>query len=203
MLTYMVILLLMVNPYLFGAYKVSERSILILQVFLTSAFIPIVAIFMMRMLGLVKSIEMGDKYDRIGPFICTGTFYLWLFINFKNNASIPQAYNIFLLGATIALFVAFFINNFLKISLHAIGAGGLLGMIVLTRTLFSYDSFIINLKEQQSFQIETNTLLMVIIVIAGLIGTCRLILKAHKPFEIYMGYAVGFLSQFLALSFLI
>lgn len=203
MLTYMVVILLLVNPYLFGAYQLSERSLLIIQIFLTSAFIPLVAVFMMRMLGLVKSIQMEDKYDRIGPYICTGTFYLWLYVNFVNNSSIPQAYNIFLLGATIALFMAFFINNFTKISLHTVGAGGLLGMMVLTKLFFSYDSFNINLEAGKSIQIETSTLLMAVIILVGMIGTARLILNAHNPRQVYLGFVVGFGAQFLALRFLL
>jgi hypothetical protein len=40
------------------------------------------------------------------------------------------------------------------------------------------------------------------LIAAGLVGSSRLILGAHEPNEIYGGYAIGFLAQFVALSYL-
>jgi len=45
-------------------------------------------------------------------------------------------------------------------------------------------------------------ILMVVIVLAGLVGTARMLLGAHTPPELYGGYMVGFLTQFIALRFL-
>ena len=156
---------------------------------------------MLRFTGMIRSFQMESKQERIGPYVITGILYLWMFRNFLDNPSIPTAFTSFLLGATIALFFAFFINIFSKISAHAVGVGGLLGMVVITMLLFSYDTFTI-LSPRGTMEISMSTVLLITILVAGLVGTARLALQAHEPMDLYGGYLVGFASQFMALRFL-
>ena len=201
--TYMLVLLMLVNPYLFGVSNIGDQSskLLILQIFLSTFFIPGVAVAMLRFTGMIRSFQMESKQERIGPYVITGILYLWMFRNFLDNPSIPTAFTSFLLGATIALFFAFFINIFSKISAHAVGVGGLLGMVVITMLLFSYDTFTI-LSPRGTMEISMSTVLLITILVAGLVGTARLALQAHEPMDLYGGYLVGFASQFMALRFL-
>ncbi|NRA48639.1 MAG: hypothetical protein HRU12_05865 [Phaeodactylibacter sp.] len=202
--TYMLVLLLLINPYLFGVYGIGDQfsRILILQVFLSTFFIPGFAVAMLRFTGLVNSLEMKTKQERIGPYVITGMFYIWMFRNFLGNAQVPTAFSAFLLGAAIGLFIAFFINIFSKISAHAVGMGGLLGMVVITLLLFSYDTFLVSLGTLGTYQVSMLWVLMLTVLLAGLVGTCRLILQAHEPTDLYGGYLVGFVSQFIALRFM-
>ncbi|NCQ41810.1 MAG: hypothetical protein GW795_07935 [Cyanobacteria bacterium] len=151
---------------------------------------------------MVKSIELDDRQDRIGPYIITGVFYLWMFINFKNNQDIPHSLTIAALGATIGLFTVFFFNNFTKISAHAAGMGGLVGLAAINSFLFSFDTFTLNTWIFGTLEMSTNFVLMVVIVLAGLVCTSRLVLQAHRPGQLYSGFGVGLLSQFIALLFL-
>jgi len=202
MMTYMLVILLLVNPYLFGVNSLQGGTTLVLLVFLSTFFIPAFSVAMMKFLGLIETFAMHDRMERIGPYIITGIFYLWIFRNFLANSDIPTAYTSFVLGGVIALFVAFFINIFSKISLHAVGMGGLMGMVIITMFLFSYGAFTVNLPITGTVQMSMLTVLLITIVIAGLVGTSRLILKAHQPIDLYGGYLVGFLTQFVALRFL-
>ena len=176
MLTYMLVLLLLVNPYLFGYNNVLGGHFLILLIFLSTFFIPMVAILMMRFLGMIESFQMRDKKERIGPYISTGIFYLWMFRNLLDNPDIPSAYKVFVLGATIALFTAFIINLISKISMHAVGMGGLIGMTVITMLLFSYDYFTISSVSFGTIQVSMTALLMLVILLSGIVCTSRLIL---------------------------
>ncbi|TXB61898.1 hypothetical protein [Phaeodactylibacter luteus] len=202
--TYMLVLILMVNPYLFGVNSVGDQSskLLILRVFLSTFFIPGFAVAMLRFTGLVKSLELRTRQERIGPYIITGMFYIWMFRNFMGSSAVPTAFNGFLLGATIGLFLAFFINIFSKISAHAVGMGGFVGMVVITMLLYSYDTFVIHSTLVGVVEISMTTVLFAVIILAGLVGTARLILNAHEPTDLYGGYLVGFAAQFLALRFL-
>lgn len=203
-LTYMLLLLLLVNPYLFGLNSIADTNskILVLRIFLSTFFIPAFSVVVLRMVGMIDSLEMPDKTERIGPYIITGIFYLWMFRNFLGNSNIPTAYTSFVLGATIALFIAFFINIFSKISAHAVGMGGLIGMVVITMLLFSYGSFTLHLGILGAIQLNMNVVLMISIVVAGMVGTSRLLLQAHEPQDLYGGFIVGFSSQFIALYYL-
>lgn len=202
MLTYMLLLLLLVNPYLFGVHSVQGGMRFVVLIFLSTFFLPGLAVVLMRTLGMISSLEMEDRYERIGPFIITGIFYLWMFMNFVHNPDIPVPYKSFVLGTVIALFISFFINVFSKISLHAVGMGGLLAMVVITMLLFSYGSFTFNAGVFGMIQMSMNTVLMLTILAAGAVGTARLLLGAHQPFDLYGGYLVGFASQVIALRFL-
>jgi len=201
MLTYMLIILLLVNPYLFGASIIASKDVFVLVVFLSTFLIPAFSVFMMKALGLVSSMELKDKQERIGPYILTGVFYLWVFRNLLDNPDIPQAFKIFALGATIGLFLSFFVNLFSKVSMHGAGIGGLLGMVVITTLKFSYESFVFEIGDS-AFQMSMHTLLIFVILICGAVGTARLFLGAHDPRDLYGGFAIGFGTQFLALAIL-
>ncbi len=201
-LTYMLVLLLLINPYSFGVNQIGEQSTLILLVFLSTFMIPAFSVLMMKFLGMVDSLELKSNQERIGPYIITGIFYLWIFINFKNNSRIPLAFTSFVLGSTIALFLAFFINIFSKISAHTVGMGGLTGMIAIIMLLFNYDSFTVELPLLGILQLSMNSVFMAVIVMAGSVGTARLLLKAHEPKDLYGGFLVGFSAQFIALQFI-
>ncbi len=205
MLTYMLLLLLLVNPYLFGVNSIGdlESKKLILSVFFTSFLLPAIAIFLMYKLELISSLDMRNKQDRIGPFIVTGIFYLWVFQNVLRNNDMPTAFLIAVLGATMGLFLCFLINLFFKISLHASGIGGFVGMVLITMWLFSYGTFEMWLPFIGSCSISINLVLMLSLLIGGLIGSARLGLGAHSSRELYAGFALGLLCQFIALKILI
>ncbi len=199
--TYMLALLLMVNPYLFGVNHIGDQSsrVLLLRIFVSTYFLPAVAFVMLRLLGLIKSLEMHDRTERTGPYIITGIFYLWMFRNLIDNPQIPTAYTIFMLGATIGLFMAFFINIFSKISAHAVGMGGLVAMVIITMLLFSYETFTLQTAWFGILHFNMTVVLLAVVLVAGIVGTTRLWLHAHEPGEVYGGFAVGFLAQLIAL----
>ncbi len=185
------------NPYTFIVNDEKARFLLIFNVFMLTVFFPMFSIFLMKMLDFIKSYEMEDKSERIGPLIATGVFYLWLFVNFKDNSTIPVSFSSFTLGSTIGLFLALMLNSFTKISLHTIAAGGLVSGVLFIKFLYSYETFFVNLPFG-SFHVSTTFVTIVAIIIAGLVGTSRLLLKAHDEFDVYGGYIVGMFSMIVA-----
>ncbi|MBL0145898.1 MAG: hypothetical protein IPP48_09160 [Chitinophagaceae bacterium] len=88
----------------------------------------------------------------------------------------------FLLGF-LASSAALLANIYFKISMHAIGVGGLLGVFLLI--------------------MKSNTMLMTwplaaAVLIAGLVCTARLLISDHSTKDIYSGLLVGIVSQFVA-----
>jgi len=124
MATYLLLLILAIDPYLFGVNAPGEMMVLVLIVFFSTFLIPSFATFLMVQLGLAKTFTMEDRMDRTGPLIAAGIFYLWVFWNLYSRADIPRIYVAMMLGATIGLFVVFFFNIFFKISAHMAGMGG-------------------------------------------------------------------------------
>lgn len=201
--TYITVLLLLINPYAFGVPSIADRGEMLLAVFFSSFFIPALAVVLLRLVGFIDSLELKDKQDRIGPYVITSIFYLWLFINLKNGENIPPIFVSFLLGTVIGLFLAFFINIFSKISAHAVGMGGLIAMVIITMVLFNYGPMQVRAPWLGLLEVELTTILMISILATGMVGTSRLILKAHTLQDLYGGFLIGFMAQFIALRFIL
>lgn len=75
-----------------------------------------------------------------------------------------------------------FVTRFWKISLHAIGVGGLLAF---TTVLWWF------------FDAIDISILAGIFLMAGITGTARLYLGVHTKYQVWMGYLVGMLPQAL------
>ncbi|NNE30518.1 MAG: hypothetical protein HKN16_12840, partial [Saprospiraceae bacterium] len=193
-LTYMLIILMSINPFLFGYRNLESGFNLILIVFFSTFFIPAVAVLLMKMLGLVDDVTLTAKQQRTGPYIITGVFYLWMFRTLVSNPNIPDAFKIFILGAVISLFLAFVINIFSKISMHTTGMGGLIGMLLICLFYYQFPNFWLNIPGAENFQLDTRYLLMGVLVLSGLVGTSRLFLKAHSTDQVFGGYFIGLIG---------
>lgn len=198
-LSYALLLLLAINPYAFSARSLGDRPamLLFISVFSTSFVLPAFGTALMKPLGLIKSLQMEDKLERTGPYILSGIFYLWLFKNLDATGQAPALFNTFALGATIALFFAFFINIFTKISAHAVGMGGFTAMMLMTGKVWAGTSLSIP-AFGGTLLLSANALLVGAILLAGIVGTARLALGAHTPADVYRGYAAGMAAVLLA-----
>ncbi len=196
--TYMFGLLMLVNPFLFGANGFGERRALLtlLMMVLYTAVIPMISVLLMVALNMVNSVMMEEKTERIGPLLLVMVLYFWVYYNLSNSNDVPTIFSTFLLGVVIALALTFVINVLDKISLHTVGMGGLVGMLMITMGLFGANGV-----EIGGYTIGLGLLLIVGVIVAGLVGTARLALGAHDTVQIYAGYLIGFLSQLVALKF--
>ena len=183
--TYSFALVIYTNPYLFGNYG-DYTWIPILKVFLNTFMFPVFAVLMMRQLGFLKSFTMNDAKERIIPYISTLMFFIWTFMVFCKSGD-PVILSAIMLGACLATSVAFLINMFRKISLHATGMGAMLAL-AFGNAFFSAHNLIFSL--------------MLVSIIAGVIGTSRLVLKAHRDSDLYLGYFIGFMMQMVAFKFM-
>jgi hypothetical protein len=201
-LTYGLIILIMIDPFIFGVNSVQApgSKLLLLRIFLSTFFIPTMAILMLYFLGMIKSLRLEDKMDRTGPYIITGIFYLWLLRNFWANTIIPSVFTTFMLGVTIALFLAFLINIFSKVSIHTTGISTLIAMVVITMLTQNYNQLVIPITQGRYLSTPLLYLLLALVLIAGLLGTSRMYLQKHETSELYGGYFIGFVSPFIALQ---
>ncbi len=197
--SYMLILLILLNPYAFGFLRPADGSLLLIVVFIFSFVLPGFAIFLLKQLGFVQSLQLKDKKERIAPLMISAVFYLWLLANAVNNSLFPMEYSGFLLGAIITLFLCLFITTFFKISLHAAGIGGVVAMVYITAFRHQIERVIISISDQM-YLVPSMHLFIGLLLLAGTIGSSRLLLEAHKPKELYWGYTIGILGVILGNS---
>jgi len=128
---------------------------------------------------------MEDHTERYIPYATTVLYYFALYYLFY-NVEIPNLFKVLVLGASLSVLLTFIINFKWKISAHTIGIGGIAGAMLAT---------------VYRLQMELYLVLMLIIISAGIVGYARLKLKAHTPPQIYTGFLLGFLVEFLLLLF--
>lgn len=198
LITYFLLILITINPYIFAIANKQDFGIIIIYIIIISIFFPVIPLFMMYRLGLTKSILLKERKERTIPVALTGIFYLWLYINMLNNSAIPSIFNSFMLGSTITLFACFFVNLFSKISLHTAGISGFVTALFIAQQMVGYEYFSINTM-LGNYHMHSILIMVFGLILAGLVGTSRLLLKAHSPQDILGGYMVGFLAQIIAM----
>jgi len=182
--TYVFIYIAIINPYLLSGWNSAPMKIAISQVFINSFIFPVITVLLMKGLGFVNNLELKTREERFVPFIATMIFYVWSYFVFKRS-DLNEIFSDVLLAGLLGIILAFLLTIFFKkISLHTIGAGLAFALILQTVPL-AY--------------INAIPILLIAVIIAGTIGTARLILNAHTNREVYYGYAIGILCMNFAL----
>jgi len=143
---------------------------LLLYIFLNTIIIPSILI-----LFYSRDFMMKDKENRTIPYvimIVVYAFMLFFFIKFYISALVLR----FLIGLILGLLCLTILNVYYKSSLHTFAMGTLFAFFIriyfLEPTLIYYS-------------------LLIVILLAGLIGSARLILDAHTKGELVAGFSIG------------
>lgn len=156
------------------------KKYILLLLILSTILVPLILTLILQMTGLIKTSYIENKKERIIPYIATLILYvatLW----FIYNIPLPKPYFILIETSIIAVFIAFIVNFFTKISSHLVGMGGLTGAI-----------FVIALV----LGINLNIFVAAAFLLSGIVGSSRMYLKAHTLSQVAIGFAVGFGAQF-------
>lgn len=180
---YVTLFLLFVHPSAFAGFSFIEKKKTILIVALNLVFFPLISVGLLKAVGFIDSIFLRTQKDRIIPYIASGIFFFWAYTVFKEQPRFPLVLTSYVFGIFLASSAALLANIYFKISMHAIGMGGWLGIFCII--CFS------------------NSMLMtwplaIVLCLTGLVCSARLLLNHHKPFDIYGGLVVGMASQIIA-----
>ena len=158
----------------------------ILPVFILTVIIPILSFFILRNIGVVKSMALTRTKERLLPMLIY--LILLLMIIYKvipNNYTVEiYFYFVGLVLANLSCFLLVILNY--KASLHMLGMG-------------SFLMFLINLSIH--FEINITIALSFFVLASGLVATSRLYLRAHTRMEVVIGFFLGAVSQLLTVSF--
>lgn len=149
-----------------------------------TGMIPLIAIFVLTRLGRVTDAGLNNRGERTIPYLISLACYLGC-AGYLVTVHSPLWLTMFMVGGAAALIVTLIVNLWWKISAHATAMGGLVALLIhiTARSL--------NLWEIQ-------WIVMATIIIAGAVGTSRLILHRHTLGQLAAGFAVGFTSVFFA-----
>jgi hypothetical protein len=185
--TYVFLFLIFQVPYEFAGITPFQLKLKLFSVFWMTAFFPAFAVFLLWRLKFSESILLRSQKERIIPFIITMFFYWWMYYLSRNFTDQPDALKFFYMGIFISTVAGLMLNSYYKISLHAIGIGGAAAAI----TLFAF-----------YYSLQLGLSISIVILLAGLVCTARLLVSDHTTKEIYSGLLVGVMSQVAAYYFI-
>lgn len=171
--------LLYINDLIFLGMDSFDRMKIFLRIISTSVLLPLITVLLLKGLGFIQSIQLRTQKERIIPYVACITFFFWSYYVSKKLQD-PVELRAFLLTLFISASAGLLINNYMKVSMHAMGAGSLFLFFILL--LFNG-------------RIEETLPLLAAVFISGIICTSRFLVSDHRPFEIGFGFTVGALIQ--------
>src|SRR5882757_5549216 len=119
--TYIFIFLIYQVPYEFAGITPFQLQLRLFSIFWLTAFFPAFAVFLLWRLKFSESIFLRTQKERIVPYVVTMFFYWWMYYLSRNFADQPAVLKFFYMGIFIATVFGLVLNNYYKISLHALG----------------------------------------------------------------------------------
>ncbi|CAN5305169.1 hypothetical protein BH09BAC2_BH09BAC2_05010 [soil metagenome] len=157
---------------------------IIIRIIINMVIFPGITVLLLKGVGFIDSVLLHKQRDRIIPYITTGIFFFWMYLVFKNQENISLVLVSFIFSVFLSSSAAMILNIYNKVSMHAVGMGGLIGLFwVVTKTTHS--------------SVAVPLPLMVVLLITGLVCTARLIITDHTPKQIYVGLITGILCQLI------
>ncbi len=186
--TYIFFFLMQVVPYEFAGITPWQLTLRLFSVFWWTAFVPAFAIFLLWRLQFINSILLLTQRERIIPFVLVMLFYWWQYYLSRHFTDQPIVLKFFYLGIFLSTVIGLIINNYMKISLHGMAAGGAVAAVILFSWYYALPLWVYILS---------------VILLAGLVASARLLISDHSNREVYSGIISGIICQLLAYLFLV
>lgn len=181
--TYFFLYLMQVLPFEFVGITDWQLKMRLFSVAWLTAFFPAFAVFLLWRLKLSDSIFLRTQKERIIPYVITMFFYWWMYYLSRNFTDQPIALKFFYLGIFVASAIGMTVNNFMKVSLHAMGIAGISTSIILVSIFYPI----------------TNAIWVPLaIVLTALVVSARLVVSDHSKKELVVGLFIGVFTQLAA-----
>ena len=152
-------------------------------VYCFTILMPTLTIFIFRKINGFSPEELVERKRRYIPFILTITSYVFCLL-MMHRLNIPWYMTGIIFASLIVMIICVIVNLKWKLSEHMAGAGAIIGGLVAFSALFGYNPV---------------GWLCIFILVAGVLGTARIILQHHTLGEVMSGFAVGLICTLLVL----
>ena len=162
---------------------IQYKLIVLGVVYCFTILMPTLTIFLFRKINGFSPEDLGERKRRFMPFLLTITSYVFCLV-MMHRLNIPWYMTGIILAALIMMVICIDVNLKWKLSEHMAGVGAIVGGLVSFSALFGYNPV---------------WWLCLFILIAGVLGTARIILQHHTLGEVLVGFAVGLICSLLVL----
>jgi len=151
------------------------QNYIYLVLIFSTVILPLISIFFLIKSGKVSSIEMSNHKERSVPLFRTA---LWMGLGYyalENILVFSPIIKAELISAISIILIASIISRYWKISLHLLGIGGLVGVLIALEVMYG------NLQH----------LIIIFILLSGVLAMARIKEKAHNYQQVYIGFLGG------------
>ncbi|WP_339661987.1 hypothetical protein [uncultured Polaribacter sp.] len=178
----MLYFLLIPNTFI-SAQKINILSL----IFIATYLIPLLILVIFKKLKIIETYQPESIKERKLPLALMVTLFYILGNTLNNIINLRDVSSLFY-ATSIGLFIVYILFYFkIRASMHLFSLGISIGFFMILSNRYS-QSFII--------------VISILFLIAGLLGSARLYLKAHSAKEIYIGFFTGILSTLTMYYFL-
>ena len=164
-------------------YPAKFKLTIVFSILGITGILPGIGIFLLYKLRPIKSLSLNNRKDRLIPYLITLISY-GCGILFLYKTGLPYWALAFMAGSIISLLIDIFVNFRWKISAHMTGIGGLIGLTLALSTI------------QSIFPIN---LFILLILLAGFLGTSRIYLNKHTFGQVIAGTLNGMICIYWAI----
>ena len=151
------------------------KLVMLAMVYLLTVVAPSLLIHLYRLCQGWTSHELGRKERRLVPYIISIVCYFACFFWMEYRIT-PRVISIIVVVALTIQMVCALINIWWKISTHTAAIGGVAGGLVSYSIAFSFNPL---------------WWLCFVLILAGAVGTARMILRQHSLSQVVGGFLVG------------
>ena len=144
---------------------------------------PTITIFLFRKINGFARQELSERKKRYVPILLTIISYVFCLLMMR-KLNIPWYMTAIIFVSLAISIICILVNLKWKLSEHMAGMGGIIGGLVSFSALFSYNPVV---------------WLCLFILIAGILGSARIVLGHHTLGEVLSGFVVGLVCSFLIL----
>ena len=144
---------------------------------------PTITIFLFRKINGFARQELSERKKRYVPILLTIISYVFCLLMMR-KLNIPWYMTVIIFVSLVISIICILVNLKWKLSEHMAGMGGIIGGLVSFSALFSYNPVV---------------WLCLFILIAGILGSARIVLGHHTLGEVLSGFVVGLVCSFLIL----
>jgi membrane-associated phospholipid phosphatase len=156
------------------------------MVYLFTILMPTVMIHLYRRYQGWNLIELGHRERRMVPYVISILCYFTC-VYLMSRLHMPHFMGAIVVAALLVQIVCALVNVWWKISTHTAAIGGVAG------ALFAFAEYL---------GFNPVWWLCLVFIVAGMVGTSRMILRQHSLAQVVSGFWVGFLCAAVAILFL-
>lgn len=175
------LLILFIFSYL-SLLPLTYKLFLLLMFYLFTVFLPTALIRFYRRYQGWTLIELGSRERRAIPYVISIFSYLLCYY-IMAATHVPHFMGSILIAALVIQVACAIINLFIKISTHTAAIGGVTGALLAFSVIFSFNPV---------------WWLCIVLLLAGMVGTRRMILRQHSLRQVVLGYLAGVACSFVS-----